>query len=78
MKKVKFKKFIPQKYEEGTSQRIEGTGKYEEDFIHDGIFHQWGIHYEEYEDGLGNETVAIVEIKDGTIMLVSPIHIKFI
>lgn len=34
-----------------------------------GRFHQWGSNYEEYENGVGNYSVAIVELPDGTIVM---------
>ena len=33
-----------------------------------GLFHQWGIDFEELGDaGVGNYTTAVVELEDGTI-----------
>ncbi len=43
----------------------------------DGIFHEWGSDYEEFEDGAGNFTVAIVELKDGSIITVPADLIQF-
>ena len=43
-----------------------------------GLFHQWGSDYDEYQDGPGNFTVAIVEMPDGTVKSVNPSEIKFI
>lgn len=43
-----------------------------------GRFHGWGTDYEEFESGHGNYTVAIVELKDGTIELVKPSNVKFL
>lgn len=34
-----------------------------------GRFHQWGSNYEEYENGAGNYSVAIVELPDGTVIM---------
>ena len=34
-----------------------------------GKFHQWGSNYEEYENGAGNYSVAIVELPDGTVVM---------
>jgi hypothetical protein len=48
------------------------------DFIYSGIFHQWGNAYEEFENGPGNYTTAIVELPDGTIEELLPFCIKFI
>lgn len=43
-----------------------------------GLFHQWGIDYEEFETGPGNYTVATVEMEDGTIDVFQPCMIQFI
>ncbi len=43
----------------------------------DGIFHEWGSDYEEFEDGAGNFTVAIVELKDGTVIMPATDFIQF-
>jgi len=43
-----------------------------------GVFHQWGAGYEEFETGPGNFTVAIVEMEDGEIKEFMPTDIKFI
>lgn len=32
-----------------------------------GVFHAWGVAYEEFEDGPGNYSTAIVEMPDGTV-----------
>ena len=32
-----------------------------------GIFHQWGVDYEEFENGAGNHSTAIVEMPDGSV-----------
>ena len=34
-----------------------------------GKFHQWGSNYEEFENGAGNYSVAIVELPDGTVVM---------
>ena len=34
-----------------------------------GYFHKWGSNYEEFENGAGNYTVAIVELPDGKIIM---------
>ena len=63
MRKVKFKQFINNKT----------TG-----FDFDGMFHQWGNSYEEFESGPGNLTTAIIEMGDGSIKEVLPTHLIFI
>lgn len=51
---------------------------WEKDFTNEGLFHQWGCSYEEFESGAGNFTVAIVELTDGTIEQVLPSNLKFV
>jgi hypothetical protein len=41
-------------------------------------FHQWGVGCEEYGDGAGNFTTAVVERDDGSIENVEASMIKFI
>lgn len=44
-----------------------------------GYFHQWGINYEEFgEFGVGNYTVAIVELPDGKVVTPTVDDICFI
>ena len=43
-----------------------------------GEFHQWGCDYEEFEEGPGNYSTAIVELADGTIRNVPVEMVKFI
>jgi len=79
MKTVKFKRWIPVRFEktERVQSRVKGTGCFEPEFNHEGLFHGWGVSYEELETGAGNYTVAIVELKDGTIEEVMPKNVKF-
>ena len=44
----------------------------------EGMFHQWGSEYEEFENGPGNYTVGIVETPDGKIITVIPEDMRFI
>ncbi len=80
MRKVLFKKWIKKELVQGSSfQRPkEGTGCWESDFLHEGIFHQWASSYEESDAGFGNYTVALVELQDGTIIEVLPTNMKFV
>ncbi len=80
MRKVKFKKWIPiETMGEGALKiKKEGTNCWETDFSNEGLFHQWGNSYEEFESGAGNYSVALVELPDGTIAEVLPSNIKFI
>ena len=79
---VLFKKWIPAimiKNAGGFSESPkEGTRCWENDFVNEGIFHQWANAYEESSEGFGNYTVALVELPDGTISEVLPSNIKFV
>lgn len=44
----------------------------------DGIFHQWGSDYEEYDNGAASFTVGIVELPDGTVIMPIASLIQFI
>ncbi len=56
------RKVLVYKYE-----RVQGQTNLEKVCIGGGIFHQFGLDYEELEDGVGNYTTAMVEMSDGTI-----------
>lgn len=43
-----------------------------------GQFHQWGSNYEEFENGAGNYSVAIVELPDGKVIMPNANDIQFI
>ena len=45
------------------------NGKWEHQDFELGYFHQWGVNYEELRDGVGNYTVAIVELPDGRVIM---------
>ncbi len=76
MREVLFKRFIPKMYENG--RLVPGTGMVEYDYTQNGIFHQWGCSFQEFESGPANFTVALVEIEDGSIVEIEPCRIKFI
>mgnify|MGYP000916742930 FL=1 len=78
MRKVKFKMWIPAEYTEHTRIKIDGTSKYQSDYLTTGVFHQWGCAYEEFETGPVNYSIAIVETPDGIIHSVLPNNLKFI
>jgi len=54
-------------YDEGTLKECENAS-----------FHQWGNGYEEFDEGPGNYTVAIVELPDGRVITPLPENIQFI
>jgi len=89
MRKVKYKRWIPKTYRNEDDTVSENpksykavaetnTGCFESDFLSEGLFHQWAGAYEEFDNGAGNYTVALVEIFDGTIVEVLPKNLKFI
>jgi len=43
-----------------------------------GMFHKWGVDYEELNDGVGTYSVAIVELDDGQIRLPYASMVQFI
>lgn len=60
------------------TQEINGNIRNKREHTVNGLFHQWGCSYEEFDSGPGNYTVAIVELEDGTIEEFMPHLIKFI
>lgn len=42
------------------------------------LFHQWGNDFEEFENGVGTYSTAIIELEDGTVKNVPVEHIQFI
>ena len=42
-----------------------------------GYFHTWGVNYDEFENGPGNYTVAIVERENGKVEEILPKFIEF-
>lgn len=79
-RKVLYKKWIPAEYigVGGARKRKDGTGCFEKEFSHAGLFHQWAAAYEEFENGPGNYTTALIETPEGTIDSVLPQNLKFV
>ncbi len=44
----------------------------------EGLFHQWGSDYEEFESGPGNYSIAIVENSEGKVHTVTPDCVVFL
>lgn len=76
MRKVVFKEWIPQKIENG--RIVPGTSCWSNEYTGVGFFHQWAVMYEELRDGVGNITVALVELQDGRIVEVLPSNVRFV
>lgn len=56
-----------------------GVGHIADGEPYEAKFHAWGCNFEEFENGTGNYSVAIVELADGSIESISiPEWIKFI
>lgn len=58
------------------SSWVDGSRVKSEEIIN-GVFHQWGSAYEEFDTGPGNYTVAIIELDDGSIKEFLPQHVRF-
>jgi len=48
-------------------KRAKGQMAYEKVAVGHGLFHQFGVNYEEFETGPGNFTTAVVEMPDGEV-----------
>ncbi len=44
----------------------------------EGTFHMWGQSYDEYREGPGNYTMAIIELPDGRVVTALPGDVKFL
>ena len=58
-------------------ERKEGETKYSLVPDGNGIFHCWGSNYEEFENGAGNFSSAIVERPNGWVINIPVEQIKF-
>lgn len=56
-------------------QKAKGAAHWEKVCVGNGIFHQFGCDYEEFEAGAGNYTTAVVEMPDGSI---KNVHVEMI
>lgn len=48
-------------------QKVKGQSHCEKVCVGNGIFHQFGSDYEEFESGPGNYSTAIIEMPDGSV-----------
>lgn len=81
MRNVLIKRWIPIEYERtahGHQTRKVGTGQYSKEYEIPGKFHQWGSEVEEGENSVAANTVAIIELSDGTVTTVLPHNFQFI
>lgn len=76
MRKVIFKEWIPVEHKEG--KKVMGTACFSSEYTGSGLFHSFGFNYEEFNEGVGNYSIAIVELPSGKIVEVLPINLKFV
>lgn len=65
-----------------TTQRVSQetydiTGQWYTEVVEIGLFHGWGVEYEEFDTGPGNYSVAIVELPDGQVKTYPAYRVKF-
>jgi len=76
MRKVIFKEWIPVEHKDG--KKVMGTGCFSSEYTGSGLFHSFGFNYEEFNEGVGNYSVAIIELPSGEIVEVFPRNLKFV
>lgn len=57
---------------------VDGKTTFPRLFVGVGVFHQFGVDYEEFESGAGNFSTAIVEMPDGKILNYAVHLVEFI
>lgn len=57
---------------------FDGKVKYELEETGVGVFGGYGVDYEEFDNGVGNYSTAIVEMEDGTVKNIPVGQVKFI
>lgn len=79
MRKVLISKYIPIEYTilGGVKVRVSGTGCWGPLEV-EGLFHQWGVESTDGGESVATDTVAIIELKDGTVRLMPPSKIRFV
>lgn len=79
MRKVLFSEHIPVEYVTlgGNKVRVSGTGCWGPLAV-EGVFHQWGFESTDGGESVATDTVAIIELKDGTVKLMPPSKIRFV
>lgn len=73
MRRVKIKTWVPW---DAAIPHI--PAHWSDDFASEGLFHCWGIDYEELGNGNVTYSVGIVELEDGSIVRALPESILFI
>lgn len=60
------------------SKYRDSTDGWELKEIGEAVFHQFGVGYHEFENGVGNYSTAIVEWQDGTVSNVPVERVRFL
>ena len=64
-------------YEMKRADPSSSTSRFEKVKAGSGVFHAWGVNYEEFDCGPGSYTCAIIEMSDGQVELIPADMIKF-
>lgn len=59
-------------------REVDGRVHWEFEAIDTARFHQFGVDYEEFENGVGNYTTAVIEWPDGRVESVPADHVRFL
>lgn len=86
MRKVLFKKYNQAVYnpplgyilKQGESRTIVEKPRWDEEFIHEGVFHQWVVVSEESSERFVNYIIGLIEDEHGLINEVLTYNIKFV
>jgi len=54
------------------------SGKYDKKEVGEGVFHAFGVNYQEFEEGPANYSTAIIELPNGEIKNVDVDLVQFI
>ena len=54
------------------------AGYFETDFLNDGIFHSWGFESQDNGEQVIMDSIAIIELPDGSVEMIRPDRIKFV
>jgi len=75
-RKVKVFKWVKKERKPTEDNKLERWSEKELDY--EGLFHSWGVFYDEFDMGAGNFTTAIIEKEDGSIETPEASMIQFI
>ena len=78
MRRVIILKYKQIEYVDETRFYSQKRYKFEKVEDREGLFHQFGLDYEEFGESVANYSIGIVELSDGTIVNVKTDLLKFI